>query len=101
MPRNNRIIPKPVYEAPVKKTNPVTDLPMVKNVQPTPSLGQIVKEGMAFGVGNAIAHNVVNRLFSGSSTVVPIVPVVLEKTEYVKCMQETNDKEYCARYDLE
>ena len=101
MPRNRQIMPKPVYEAPIKKTNPVTDLSVVKSVQPTASLGQIVKEGMAFGVGNAIAHNVVNRLLGGSSTVVPVVPVVPEKTEYSKCMQETNDKEYCAKYDLE
>lgn len=98
MPRNNRISPartQPMYETPMTiKTNHVTDLP-VKNVQPTASLGQIVKEGMAFGVGNAVAHNVVNRLFGSSNTVVPV------KTEYVKCMQETNDKEYCAKYDLE
>jgi hypothetical protein len=89
MPRKQRASVLPVSNE--------KSLTVVKNVQPTntASLGQIVKEGMAFGVGNAVAHNAINRLFGTSNTVVPV------KTEYAKCMQETNDKEYCAKYDLE
>lgn len=52
-----------------------------------PSLGQTIKDGIAFGVGNAIAHKLVNSIMSSD-------PSVKDK-EYEKCMKEHNDKSIC------
>jgi hypothetical protein len=35
-----------------------------------PSFGQTMKEGFSFGIGNAIAHNVISRLFGSTANAV-------------------------------
>jgi hypothetical protein len=95
MPRNNRVVVHPTKE--------VSVLPKATGVMPkatgvaSPGLGQIVKEGMAFGVGNALAHSVIGRLFGG----VPVAPApapapASEKTAYNHCLELTNgNQEVC------
>jgi hypothetical protein len=86
MPRNNRAVVHPTKEVAV--------LPKV-SAATSPGLGQIVKEGMAFGVGNAVAHSVIGRLFGGSSSVAatpaaaPAAAPVSEKLQYTQCLELT------------
>ena len=90
MPRNSQTSVKP-YLLPPNKLPLVNPLSSVGTT--TPSLGQVVKEGMAFGAGNAVAHNIIGRLFSGSS-VAPAAPE--KKHAYEHCMELTkNNKEVC------
>ena len=94
MPRNsNRTVkpllaPSPQPPAKIPVVNPLSSVGTT-----TPSLGQVVKEGMAFGAGNAIAHNIIGRLFGGSS-VAPAAPAKIHAYEH--CMELTkNNKEVC------
>ena len=88
MPRNNQTSVKP-YVLPPQKLPIINPLSSVG----TPSLGQVVKEGMAFGAGNAVAHNIIGRLFGGSSSVVPSAAKV---NEYDHCLELTkNNHEVC------
>jgi hypothetical protein len=95
MPRSSNKTVKPLI---VPSSQPSAKIPIVNplsSVGTTSSFGQIVKEGMAFGVGNAVAHNIIGRLFgSSSSTVVPAAPVKVHAYEH--CMELTkNNKEVC------
>jgi hypothetical protein len=94
MPRNNRDVVHP--------TKKVTVLPKATVVMPkttgvaSPGLGQIVKEGMAFGVGNAVAHSVIGRLFGGVAVAPASVAPPSEKTAYNHCLELTNgNQEVC------
>ena len=98
MPRNNRVVVHPTKEVAVlPKATGV--MPKATGVMPkatgvaSPGLGQIVKEGMAFGVGNAVAHSVIGRLFGG----VAVAPApASEKTAYNHCLVLTNgNQEVC------
>jgi hypothetical protein len=83
MPRNSNKSVKPLVAPP---SSPVVVSPSA------PGLGQIVKEGMAFGAGNAVAHNIIGRLFSGSSAVAPAAKV----NAYDQCLELTkNNHEVC------
>lgn len=87
MPRNNRDVVHP--------TKKVTVLPKATSVA-SPGLGQIVKEGMAFGVGNAVAHSVIGRLFGGVAVAPASVAPHSEKTAYNHCLEITNgNQEVC------
>ena len=83
MPRNSNKSVKPLIV-------PSSQPPAIVSATPTaPGLGQIVKEGMAFGTGSAIAHNIIGRLFGGSSPVTPV-------NAYNQCMELTkNNHEVC------
>jgi len=88
MPRNNQTSVKP-YVLPPQKLPIINPLSSVG----TPSLGQVVKEGMAFGAGNAVAHNIIGRLFGGSSSVAPSAAKV---SMYDQCLELTkNNHEVC------
>jgi len=56
-----------------------------------PSFLQTIKEGMAFGIGNAIAHRMIGS-----------IPNTISKSgnsiEYEQCMKEHDDKAACERY---
>ena len=71
---------------------------MPVNIPPqTPSFLQIMKEGMAFGAGSAIAHKMIDSI--DFSTPTPIIGVGVEKSiEYEKCMKEYDDKAVCEQY---
>lgn len=64
---------------------------------PRPSLGQTLKEGIAFGVGQGIAHRAVSILLGGSASTERVKTA--EKQEYVQCMRESkNDEEACKQF---
>jgi hypothetical protein len=90
---------------------PLTKRSSVKNSAPIPaptpatkpSLGQTVKEGLAFGIGQSIAHNVIGSMFRTVTPVAAVAPVatvaVTEKPEYTQCMKESfGDKEMCKQF---
>jgi hypothetical protein len=53
----------------------------------------MVKEGLAFGSGQAIAHRVVSHMFGPSQQQQPQIQV---PTEYIQCMKESKgDAEAC------
>lgn len=62
--------------------------PVVHVPAQQPTFGQIVKEGFGFGVGQSVAHNVVNSLF-GKNTNQPT------NTTQVKCSLERDAFENC------
>jgi len=71
---------------------------------PTPPLatfGQTVKEGLAFGIGQSVAHNIIGSMFRTVAPVAtPVATVaVTEKPEYSNCMKESfGDKEICKQF---
>ena len=56
-----------------------------------PSFLQTMKEGVAFGVGNAIAHKIIGSIPNTIKT-------TERSVEYEQCMEEYNDKAACERY---
>jgi hypothetical protein len=77
MPRNSNKSVKPLVVVPSQ--------PLATTATVAPGLGQIVKEGMAFGAGSSIAHNIIGRMFGGPST-----------NQYDQCMELTkNNQEVC------
>ena len=82
MPRNSNKSVKPLVVVPSQ--------PLATTATLAPGFGQIVKEGMAFGAGSSIAHNLIGRLFGGSTQVAPT------KNQYDHCMELTkNNQEVC------
>jgi hypothetical protein len=58
---------------------------------PTP-FGQVFKEGLVWGAGNAIAGQAIRSLF-GFSTSIPPIPT--KSPKYTQCMLEFNDEAAC------
>ena len=56
-----------------------------------PSFLQTMKDGMAFGVGNAIAHKII-------SSIPNTIKAAEHPIEYEQCMKEYDDKAVCERY---
>ena len=71
----------------------------VQVASPTPSsFGQIVKEGLAFGVGQAVAHRAVASLagaFSSAPPSNPNLPCEKEWSAFEACMKTKSADEYC------
>ena len=69
-------------------------------VQPSPvrpTFGQTIKEGVAFGVGQSIAHRIVSGVLGGNTNNVSCPDVA--KPEFIQCMKESNyDIEACKQY---
>ncbi|NBT46923.1 MAG: hypothetical protein EBT07_03765 [Actinobacteria bacterium] len=103
MPLTKRTAVKNSVRAP---TPAPASIPATKPT-PTPPLatfGQTVKEGLAFGIGQSVAHNVIGSMFRTVTTVTtaaaPVAAVaVTEKPEYTQCMKESfGDKELCKQF---
>lgn len=64
-------------------TGPVLPRPCPEHQAPAaPTFGQIVKEGFGFGVGSAVARQMVEKLFGTTSApTVPSVPTVPKKED--------------------
>jgi hypothetical protein len=107
MPRrtNNKPMPKPA-PPPAAAPKPSAAPPPVaapKPLQQGPSITDSIKQGFSFGIGSAIAHNMVNRVFGKpeSATPAPTTPVTPVPSAtpqqdkmyelYFQCM-EKNDK---------
>lgn len=101
--------PVPYKHAPVTATATV----------PRPSFGQTLKEGLAFGVGQGIAHRVVGHVFGGAASNAAASNAAAsnatasnaagsnataskpssDNPEYTQCMQESfQDAEACKRF---
>jgi hypothetical protein len=66
---------------------------------PRPSFGQTLKEGLAFGVGQGIAHRVVGHVFGGAGSNATASKSSSDNPEYTQCMQESfQDAEACKRF---
>jgi len=64
--------------------------------QDRPTFGTIMKEGIAFGVGQSIAHRIVGGLLGATPTPTPTPSTVSNNLEYVQCMKESqNNVEAC------
>jgi hypothetical protein len=65
-----------------------------------PTFGQTIKEGIAFGVGQSVAHRAIGAIFGSPATQEKSVTIIAaEKPEYTQCMKETfQDKEACKQY---
>ena len=69
----------------VKPIAPLTQIAPVAQVSQRPALLQMMKEGLGFGIGNALAHRAVASALSSKST---------ETIAYEKCLDKY-DKEIC------
>jgi len=75
--------------------------PIVPATIERPSFGQVMKEGIAFGVGQSIAHRILGMAISTTNNTTPsVTPVTrIETPEYIQCMKESsNDKDFCKQY---
>lgn len=111
MPRSKQVTPysqnRPA--AVPRFSNPMSNVAPIPTAAPVPAgpgLGTIVKEGFAFGVGNAAAHRVFSSLFGPSQAVVvpsqPPVPQPCEKelTAFDSCMKSRTIDEHCHEQQL-
>ena len=73
---------KPIVYKPTPQ--PVVHKPALH--PPTPSLGQTIKEGFGFGVGNAIAQRVATSIFGAPKIQTEQIP-----TAYEQCIAEHRD----------
>ena len=99
MPPRKKTLVEPV-PAPIPATKPTPTPPLA-------TFGQTVKEGLAFGIGQSVAHNVIGSMFrtvtpvtTAAAVAAPVATVaVTEKPEYTKCMKESfGDKEMCKQF---
>jgi len=73
------------YKRTVSKKNKE---PKEPNNNPTSSMSNTVKEGLAFGIGSSVAHNTISRLFKSNDC-----SGILE--EYKQCLN--NSKNECEK----
>ena len=106
MPRRTNNKPMPVAKAPPPAAAPKPmpmPKPMPAPLQQAPSVTDSIKQGFSFGIGSAIAHNMVNRVFGkpesatpAPTTPLPTTPITTPQQDkmyelYYQCM-EKNDK---------
>jgi hypothetical protein len=77
---------------------PAAPVPMRAPVPATASMGSLVKDGFAWGLGNGIAHTVVGSIFrpapvAAATAVATAVPQV--SSEYTQCMKDFEDQAAC------
>jgi hypothetical protein len=77
---------------------PSAPKPMPAPLQQGPSVTDSIKQGFSFGIGSAIAHNMVNRVFGKPEPALPTTPLPTTTPQqdkmyelYYQCM-EKNDK---------
>jgi hypothetical protein len=87
-----------IPSAPVAVTPATSVTPLTQNQ--APSLMNIVKEGVAFGVGSEMGHRLF-RMFTGATAATPGTSVV-DKTDYSKCIERGSEPRLCMElYDDE
>jgi hypothetical protein len=104
MPRrtNNKPMPVPKTLSSAAAPPPAAaPKPMPAPLQQGPSITDSIKQGFSFGIGSAIAHNMVNRVFGKPesalpTTPLPTTPITTPQQDkmyelYYQCM-EKNDK---------
>ena len=70
----------------------------MQSIPAAPSFGQLIKEGIGFGAGQAIAHRAVNAIIGPSIVTTPTTPVAVPvATHQGKCATERNAFELCLK----
>ena len=96
MPRNNQSRPVSV-SVPVSTRPPIAHLPTTIQHQPA-GFGQLIKEGIGFGAGQAIAHRAVNAVLGSTATATATGTVNQQPSEQkTPCLSERNFFEACIR----
>jgi hypothetical protein len=70
---------------------------------PTTGFGQLIKEGIGFGAGQAIAHRAVNAILGPAATTTTVVqqstdpksPCHSERTTFETCMKIKTQDDHC------
>jgi hypothetical protein len=94
-------MPRSKNSPPIARQPPTTSQPQIVEVKKNP-FGQIVKEGVGFGIGSAIGHRIIESIFSSrgidikenikSDNKLPI-------REFENCMIENyNDYDTCKKH---
>lgn len=89
MPRRTNNKPMPVAAQP-KAPPPAAAPPKAPLQSQAPSVTDSIKQGFSFGIGSAIAHNMVNRVFEAPQPITKPAPDKMYEL-YNQCM-EKNDK---------
>jgi len=97
--RRNRRPTKSVTVATVG-TVPKTPLPSPFPSAPSPSFANVAKQGFSWGIGNALAHTVINKMMGLGPTVAadPITPTTNtgpKEVAYMQCVKDFGDAEGC------
>lgn len=97
MPRRTNNKPMPVPKTLSSAAAPPPAAPPKAPLQQAPSVTDSIKQGFSFGIGSAIAHNMVNRVFGKPESALPTTPLPTTPQQdkmyelYYQCM-EKNDK---------
>ena len=59
------------------------------------SMGSLVKDGFAWGLGNGIAHTVVGSIFRPAAAPIAVPAVPQPPSEYTQCMKDFEDQAAC------
>lgn len=90
MPRRTNNKPMPVAAQPKAPPPPAAAPPKAPLQSQAPSVTDSIKQGFSFGIGSAIAHNMVNRVFEAPQPITKPAPDKMYEL-YNQCM-EKNDK---------
>ena len=79
---------------------PVAPVPMRAPVpapatSSTASMGSLVKDGFAWGLGNGIAHTMIGSIFRTAVPAAPVTAVPQVSSEYTQCMKDFEDQAVC------
>ena len=75
--------------------------PIPKVAQPVPvkesSFGSVIKQGFGWGLGNSIAHTLMNTIISKPEVSESVSTIKLDSIplDYKQCMLDFDDKEAC------
>jgi hypothetical protein len=92
MPRRPSINEKKIPAIPIR-TNHIENLAPI-NRQKSSSF-QTIKEGVAFGLGNSIAHRIVGAFMTPSQIQMPLENTNNKQKEYEQCIKEYDNKSVC------
>jgi hypothetical protein len=94
MPRNQQ------SKSPMLVTKPHAPVVVHQPTLEKPGFGQLVKEGIGFGAGQAIAHRAVNAILGPTTTAtltqsVPATKCVPEKKAFEMCLKTKTQEDQC------
>jgi hypothetical protein len=97
-PKSTIPAPKPaISQAPAPKSS--IQAPAPKSTIQAPSMMDTMKQGFSFGVGSAIAHNIMNSIFRPAPTSIPTTtPKESMHDLYNKCMEKNDSTVNCNVY---
>ena len=90
MPRNQQ------SKTPMLVTKPHAPVVVHQPTLEKPGFGQLIKEGIGFGAGQAIAHRAVNAIL-GPTTATTVATTVPTESKPTKCMPEKKAFEMCLK----